>query len=79
MNHSLTVSDRMRRVARVADRVGVLTLAREAGLPESTVRSYRDRGWVLKSLPNVEALIAAAERLDARPLGRTSGRARAGR
>lgn len=59
------VDEGMRRVAVVADRVGVTVLAREAGVPLSTVRSFRDRGWALKSLPNCEKLIAAADRLDA--------------
>jgi hypothetical protein len=58
-------AEAMERVARVADRIGVTALAREAGLPLSTVRSLRERGWWLKSLPNCEKLIAAAERLDA--------------
>jgi hypothetical protein len=51
-------------VARIADRDGVKTLAREAGVPLTTVRSFRDRGWRLKSLPICEKLIAAAERLE---------------
>jgi hypothetical protein len=56
----------MRRVAAVAARVGVTRLAREAGVPKSTVRSFRDRDWELKSLPTCEKLIAAADRLAAR-------------
>jgi hypothetical protein len=60
-----TVEEGMARVAAVAERVSVTELAREAGLPVSTVRSFRDRGWCLKSLPNCEKLIAAAERLEA--------------
>jgi hypothetical protein len=54
----------MERVARIAERVPLTTLAREAGVPVTTVRSFRDRGWVLKSLPTCEKLIAAAERLE---------------
>ena len=54
----------MLRVARVAGQVGLTALAREAGVPESTVRSYRDRDWQLQSIPICEALIAAANRLD---------------
>jgi hypothetical protein len=59
-----TLAERMEHVAAVAERVGVTRLAREAGLPLSTVRSFRNRGWGLKSIPNAEALIAAAERLE---------------
>lgn len=54
----------MARVARVAERVGVQTLADEAGLSESTVRSYRDRGWTAESLLLCELLIAAADRIE---------------
>jgi hypothetical protein len=57
------IAEGMARVAVVADRVGVRALAREAGLPLSTVRSYRDRGWTAESLLRCEMLIAAAERL----------------
>jgi hypothetical protein len=56
----------MRRVAAVAARVGPARLAREAGIPITTVRSFRDRDWELKSLPTCLKLIAAAERIDAR-------------
>ena len=66
-----TITKAMERVGRVADRVGVWALANEAGLPLSTVRSYRDRGWTAEPLVACEKLIAAAERLEAR-------RARAG-
>jgi hypothetical protein len=59
-----TVADGMKRVARVAELVGVPALARAAQMPQSTVRSFRKRGWELKSLPNCEKLIAAAERLE---------------
>lgn len=62
-----TVSEAMQRVARVADRVGVTMLAKEAGVPESTVRSIRSRSWKPKSIPICEALIAAADRLDGLP------------
>jgi len=66
-----SLDEGLKRVATVADRVGVAVLAREAGLPRSTVRSFRDRGWELKSLPNCEKLIAAADRLE-RELARRS-------
>jgi hypothetical protein len=59
-----TIDEGLRRVAEIAEVVGVTELAREAGLPLSTVRSFRDRGWALKSIPNCEKLIAAAERLE---------------
>jgi len=62
--HQIATAAAMKRVGFVAQRVGITALAREAGLPLTTVRSFRDRGWVLKSLRNCEALIAAAERLD---------------
>ena len=58
------VEEGMARVAAVAGRVGITELAREAGMPLSTVRSFRDRGWTLHSLPNCEKLIAAADRLE---------------
>jgi hypothetical protein len=60
-----TVSEAMAHVGRVGDRFGVAALAQAAGLPESTVRSFRDRGWTLASLANCEKLIAAAKRLEA--------------
>lgn len=60
----ISVSERLARVGRVADRVGVTRLAREAGVPLSTVRSYADRGWTQNGLPICDKLIAAAERLE---------------
>jgi len=65
-----TISEGMERVAAIAARVGLTELAREAGMPLSTVKSFRKRGWALKSLPNCEKLIAAAERLDTTPSAR---------
>ena len=59
-----SVAEGMERVAAVADRVGVNELAREAGMPLSTVKSFRKRGWSLQSLPNCEKLIAAADRIE---------------
>jgi len=61
-----TLDEGMKRVAAVAARVGVARLAREAGVPKSTVQSFRARDWELKSLPTCEKLIAAADRLAAR-------------
>jgi hypothetical protein len=58
------VDEGMRRVAKVADRVGIARLAEAAGIAPSTVRSFRDRGWQAKSLQACEKLIAAADRLD---------------
>jgi len=58
------IAEGMERVAAVAEKVGVPALAREAGLAESTVRSYRNRGWTAESLLRCEMLIAAAERLE---------------
>jgi hypothetical protein len=54
----------MRRVAKVADRIGLAVLADAAGVPESTLRSYRDRGWTAESLLICDRLIAAADRLE---------------
>jgi hypothetical protein len=62
-----TLETGLQRVASVAKRIGVTELAREAGLPLSTVRSFRDRGWSPKSIATCEKLIAAAERLEAAP------------
>jgi hypothetical protein len=59
-----TVAERMARVGRIAERVGVYRLAQEAGLPLSTVRSYAARGWTQSYLPICDKLIAAAERLE---------------
>jgi hypothetical protein len=58
------ISIGMQRVAEVAERVGIKGLAQEAGLPYQTVRSFRARGWKLKSLATCDALIAAANRLE---------------
>ena len=58
------VEQGMARVAAVAGRVGITEFAREAGMPLSTVRYFRNRGWCLKSLSNCEKLIAAADRLE---------------
>lgn len=58
------VTERMARVGEVADRVGLRVLAREAGVPVSTVQSYAARGWTHKHLPACDKLIAAADRLD---------------
>jgi hypothetical protein len=54
----------MRRVASVAQRVGLAAFADASGVPESTLRSYRDRGWTAESLMICERLIATADRLD---------------
>ena len=62
-----TIDEGLTRVAVIAELVGVTELAREAGLPLSTVRSFRDRGWAAKTLPACDALIAAAARLEADP------------
>ena len=60
----MTVNEGMQRVGRVAEKVGVRELAREAGVPLGTVKSFRARGWSVKSLSNCEKLIAAADRLE---------------
>lgn len=66
-----TIEERMKRVGEIAEIVGLAELAREAGMPRTTVRSYHDRDWRLASLANCEKLIAAADRLS-RGLSRTS-------
>jgi len=58
-----TLQEGMARVGRVADAVGLRELAREAGIPLGTVKSFRARGWALKSATNCEKLMAAADRL----------------
>ena len=65
-----TFDDGMKRVGQVAEIVGVNELAREAGMPLSTVKSFRKRDWRVASLANCEKLIAAADRLS-RGLART--------
>jgi hypothetical protein len=54
----------MARVAKVAERMPLSVLAREAGVNYETVKTFRRRGWQAKSLSICEKLIAAAERLD---------------
>ncbi len=46
-----------------ADRLGLAALAREAGVPYTTVKSFADRGWSNKNLDVVEKLAEAANRL----------------
>lgn len=65
-NPARVFADALARVSLIADLVGVAALAREAGLPLSTVRSYRDRGWWVESFWNCEKLIDAAERIRVR-------------
>jgi hypothetical protein len=62
-NPTRAFADALAGVGLIADIVGVAALAREAGVPLSTVRSYRDRGWWVESFWIVEKLIDAAERL----------------
>lgn len=46
-----------------AERVGLADLAREAGVPYTTVKSFADRGWSHKNLEVIEKLAGAADRL----------------
>jgi hypothetical protein len=46
-----------------AERVGLANLAREAGVPYTTVKSFADRGWSHKNLDAIEKLATAADRL----------------
>jgi hypothetical protein len=57
----------LERIEATARRVGVPELARVAGLPQSTVRSFCNRERPPKSLSVFEKLIAAADRLEAVP------------
>jgi hypothetical protein len=49
----------------VADQVGLVELAREAGVPYTTVRSFAGRKWSHKSVDVIEKLSEAAKRLAA--------------
>jgi hypothetical protein len=57
------ITAELERVAAIAERVGIVVLAAEAGLPVSTVRSFQARGWSLQGLTTCAKLIAAADRL----------------
>jgi hypothetical protein len=60
------VSERLARVGRVVEQVGVKRFAREAGVPPSTIYSYIERGWTHQYLPICDKLIAAADRIERR-------------
>lgn len=45
---------------------GLAELAREAGVPYTTIKSFKDRGWANRSLDLVDRLSQAAQRIEAR-------------
>ena len=49
-----------------AARFRAIDLAREAGLPPTTVYSMLDEGWSNKAIANVEALAEAYQRITSR-------------
>lgn len=51
---------------------GLAELSREAGVPYTTVKSFRDRGWSNKSLDVLSKLLPAALRLEERNTGNLS-------
>jgi lambda repressor-like predicted transcriptional regulator len=53
-------------IRRAADRSSVAELAREAGVPYTTVHSFADRKWSHKNLEVIQKLEKAAERINAR-------------
>jgi len=61
------IEDAVREVRENADRFGLVALAREAGVPYTTLHTFARRGWRLKSLDMMESLIAAGARLNAEP------------
>jgi hypothetical protein len=73
-----TLAEAMARVMVTAERHGLAAFAREAGVPEATVRLYWRRGWP-KSVTICDALIAAANRLEnGEPQFKGAAHARAG-
>jgi hypothetical protein len=62
-------------VRQSADRVGLGELARVAGVPYTTVKSFADRGWENKNLEVLERLYAAAKALEGEASERPAGAA----
>lgn len=60
---SAPLADILRPVAATAERVGIAELAREAGVPASTVYSMAARGWTNKGLAVLARLNSASNRL----------------
>jgi hypothetical protein len=56
------IADTIDNIRAVADDIGLAELAREAGVPYTTVKSFADRGWTHKNLDVIEKLGAAAHR-----------------
>ena len=60
------IATAVERIRRIAERRGGMTLlAREAGVPYTTVHSFSQRDFTNKNLEVVEKLAAAAERIEA--------------
>lgn len=59
------IADTIETVRLAAKRVGFATLALEAGVPLTTVRSFAGRNWRHKNLETLEKLVEAAKRLQA--------------
>jgi precorrin-6B methylase 1 len=57
------ISSTIQTVRQSAQKVGLGELAREAGVPYTTVKSFADRGWEHKNFEVLERLWCAAERL----------------
>jgi hypothetical protein len=54
-------------IKQAADVHGVSALAREAGVPYTTVKSFSDRNWSHKNLDLLDKLAEAATRLSTSP------------
>jgi hypothetical protein len=59
-------SSTLDRIKLVADRVSLAELAREAGVPYTTVHAFHRRGWKHKNLEVIDKLAAAADRITER-------------
>lgn len=66
MTEISTATDSIRQAAEAA---GLPELAREAGVPYTTVRSFAERGWSHKNLETFEKLASAAKRINRRNRG----------
>jgi len=57
------IASAIEHIRAVANEHGLPELAREAGVPYSTVHSFGKRGWSNKHIEVIEKLSAAAKRL----------------
>jgi nucleoside phosphorylase len=55
----------IKNIEKAADAHGIGALAREAGVPYTTVKSFSDRNWSHKNLDMLDKLANAAVRLSA--------------